>query len=454
MSTEKVGEEREERIEHVRALLASADPAAAAAYVAELHPSDVADILEDLDESQRVGLMEVLPAELASESLAEMESEERPEEILASLQPERIGELIATLADDDAVDLIGDLDPADQARVLASLPGVEAGELRRLLQYDEETAGGIMTTDLVAVPASSTAGQAIEQVRRQARQIGEEFYTIFVVDALRRLLGTVSLQDLVLADPGGSLAEIVKEPIAVVPADLDQEEVGRLIARYNLPSLPVVGPDNILLGRVTWDDVMDVIEAEQTEDILRLAGVTADEEVRGGWWDAVRSRLPWLFVNLATAVLAASVVYFFQDTIRTAAILAAIMPIVAGMGGNAGTQALAVTVRRLALEGDAGRDRWEVVGKEVLVGLFNGLVLGLFTGVVGYFFLDSFVLGYIVLLAMWGNLILASIGGAFVPIFLDQIGADPAVASSVFVTTLTDLGGFFLLLGLASRLLL
>ncbi|MGH7482391.1 MAG: magnesium transporter [Longimicrobiales bacterium] len=448
------GEPSFERLEHVRALLERGDVDAAVAYLAEVHASDVADIVEELGEDGRLAVLGLLPAELASETLAEMESEERPEEILASFHPQRIGELVAELADDDAVDLIGELEPEQQARVLAALPGIEAGVLRRLLQYPEDSAGGIMTTELVAVSVELTAAAAIDEVRRQANEIGDDFYTIFVVDARRRLRGTVAIQDLVLSAPETRLDAILEPPVATVPVDMDQEDVGRIIARYNLPSIAVVGPDDLLVGRITWDDVMDVIEAEQTEDILRLAGVTADEEVRGGWAAAVRSRLPWLGLNVCTAAISAFVVYMFRDTIDAMLALAAIMPIVAGLGGNAGTQTLAVTVRRLALEDESAGRRWGVAGKEMLVGLFNGAVLGALVGTVSYIWQGSFDLGLVVLLAMWGNLVIASFAGAFVPILLESVGADPAVASSVFVTALTDLTGFFLLLGLASALIL
>ncbi len=455
-------EDRRAQAERIHELLEAGETERLARLLSELHPSDLADLVEELDEDERVVLLGLLPAELASETLAEMESEEHPEELLAALEPERIGELISELSDDDAVDLIGELPPEEQARILASLPRLEAGELRRLLQYDEESAGGIMTTELVAVSVHLSAGETIEEVRRQAREIGGEFYSIFVVDLLRRLLGTVSIQELVLADPKSPLRDLVEPPITTVPVDMDQEEVGRIIARYNIPSVPVVGPDDVLLGRVTWDDVIDVLEAEQTEDILRLGGVVSEEEVRGGWEDAVRSRLPWLFVNLATAAVAASVVGIFIDTIENIAVLAVIMPVIAGMGGNSGTQTLAVTVRRLALTEESEARRWGVVGKEILVGLVNGAALGGFVAVASYLLGALFpdywpatpMLGLVVLLAMWGNLVVASLAGAFVPILLERFGVDPAVASSIFVTTFTDLAGFFLLLGLASALLL
>lgn len=432
------------------------------AIVGEMHPSDLADLVERLDEDDRVYLLERLPAELASETLAEMEREERPEELLAAFEPERVGELLARLADDDAVDLLRDLEPEEQSRVLAALPRLEAGELRRLLEYEEESAGGLMTTELVAVSVHFTAGEAIEEVRRQASEIDSEFYVVFVVDLLRRLLGTVGLQQLVLAEPTTPLKDLVEPPVAVVPPETDQEEVGRIIGRYNLTAVPVVGPENVLLGRITWDDVIDVIEAEQTEDILRLGGVAAEEELRGNWAEAVRSRLPWLFLNVFTAGVAASVVGYFIDTIEAIAILAVIMPVIAGMGGNAGTQALAVTVRRLALSAGSQSRHWNIVGKEIVVGLVNGAALGGFVALASYTLGQIFpeywqatpMLGLVVLLAMWGNLVVASFAGAFVPILLERFGADPAVASSIFVTTLTDLAGFFLLLGLASKILL
>ncbi|HUH13147.1 MAG TPA: magnesium transporter [Longimicrobiales bacterium] len=460
MSTsEPLVEVHEDRLARVRALLEGRDDAGLSAFLSALHPSDVADLVEELEEEERVFVLHLLPAELGSETLAEMEAEERPEELLVSLQPERILELLHELSDDDAADLIGELEPDEQARVLALLPRVEASELRRLLQYDEDSAGGIMTTELVAVSTELTAGEAISEVRRQARELGGEFYTIFVVDLLNRLAGTVRLQDLVLTDPATPLSELVEPPTARVTVDTDQEEVARIIARYNVPSIAVVGPREVLLGRITWDDVMDVMEEEQTEDLLRLAGV-ADEEVRGGWGESVRSRLPWLTLNMLTAALAAGVVILFDETIGAIVALAAIMPVIAALGGNAGTQALAVTVRRLALGEESAARRWGVAGKELMVGLFNGLVLGLIAAAAAWglglsMAVDAPVmLGLVVLMAMWGNLVVASIAGAFVPILLESMGIDPAVASSVFVTALTDLFGFFLLLGLATALLL
>lgn len=420
----------------------------------DLHPSDVADLLESLDGAEaRLALVRALPPEVASEALAEMEEGEDRGDLLAALDPHQGAQLLHELADDDAADLIGELEPHEAARILAALPVQEAGELRGLLQYDEESAGGLMTTELVAITIALTAREAIEEVRRQGREV-EEFYSIFVVDAQRMLQGAVPLGELILAEPDTPVGELVEDVPVTIHPDVDQEEVGRLLSRYNLVSVPVVSREGRLLGRITFDDVIDVMEAEQTEDIFRLAGVSDDEEVRADWEDAVRARLPWLLVNLATAMVAASVVYAFQSTIEQVVILASIMPIIAGMGGNAGTQALAVTVRRIALSDGPLERKSDAVVKELLVGLVNGAVIGVAIALLALAVGEPVMLGAVVLLAMWGNIVVAGFAGAFVPTVLHRLGVDPAVASSVFVTTFTDLCGFFLLLSLGTALLL
>lgn len=422
----------------------------------EMHPSDVADLVESLEsEEERVTLLRALPKELASETLAEMDEEEDPGDILAALDPRKGAELIHELEYDDAVDLMAGLKPEDRARILAALSLEEAGEIRGLLRYDEESAGGLMDTLLVRVESTLTAGQAIAEVRRQGREV-EDFYTVFVVDESHHLLGTVPLDDLILADPLLPVVELVEPVMASVQPDEDQEDVGRLMSRYNLVSIPVVDSFGVLLGRITFDDVLDVMEAEQTEDILRLVGTSDEEELRGSWYETVRIRLPWLGLNLLTATAAASVVWFFRDTVHDIIALAALAPIIAALGGNAGTQALAVTVRRISLagEGEIGAGPFRAVGKEVLVGMVNGAVLGSAIAVVSFFVGGDPKLGAVVLFAMWGNLMVAGFAGSFVPTLLNRFGVDPAVASSVFVHTFTDLVGFFLLLGLATVLLL
>lgn len=419
----------------------------------DLHASDIADLIEHLEDDQRLLLMRRLPPDVAADALAEMEEVERPADLLLQLELRRIGEIVGEMADDDAADILGELEPEQQAEVLSAVAVPDAAHIEELLHHAEDTAGGIMTREMLAIRSNLTAGEAIAEIRRQAH--GDmEFYTIFVIESDRRLIGVVSLHDLVLSEPDVALSAIIEQPRAVVPVDMDQEEVSRILSHYNLASIGVVDESGRLLGRVTFDDVIDVLEAEMTEDILRFAAVSDEEHVRGSTMDAIRSRLPWLLLNLGTASLGALVVWSFRDTIETLVVLAVVMPIVAGLGGNAGTQALAVTIRRIALADESLAERWHVLRKEALVGLLNGLAVGALAFAFGYVLLGQGpVFGLVVLLAMWGNLIVASFAGAFIPIVLESAGIDPAVASSVFVTALTDLTGFLLLLGLATAVL-
>lgn len=434
-------------------LLSREDFKTLGAFLQTLHASDLADLVERLEGAQRLSVLQHIPSDLAADTLAEMEDVERPGELLLHLEPERTAEIVHEMADDDAADVIGELEPDEQARVLAVVDDEEAAEIEELLTYPEESAGGLMTREVLSVSTRLTAAEAIAEIRRQAHE-DFDFFTIFVVDPDDTLRGVVALQDLVIADPATSIADITEEPPGVVTVDMDQEEVGKLLSRYNLASIGVVDPLGRLVGRVTFDDVIDVVEAEATEDILRFASVSEEEELRGTTIDAIRSRLPWLFLSVITASIAASVVFAYQSTIEAMALLAVAMPVIAGVGGNAGTQTLAVTIRRIALSEETVSERLGVIWKELVVGLVNGLVMGILAAVLGLLFTDAgLMFGVVVLLAMWGSLIIASFAGAFIPIFLERIGVDPAVASSPFVTTLTDLWGFLLLLGLASAVL-
>jgi magnesium transporter len=417
----------------------------------DIEPADLAEVLTALDERERVSVVQALPPELSSQALAEMPEEAHAGETLAALDPDLAAEIVDELDDDDAADILGELDPTRQEQILSAVE--DRTEVDQLLRYDEETAGGLMTTHMVVVQDTATAGEALEEIRRQAEEV-EDFYQVFVVDGERRLVGTLPFKDLVISRPERPVRDFMIEADIFVTPDLDQEEVARLMARYNLPSVAVVDEVGRLLGRVTFDDVIDVVEAETTEDLLKFGGVSPDEELAAGWKMSVRSRLPWLSVNLATAFLAGGVVYSFQHTIQRTLALAVWMPIIAGMGGNAGTQALAVTVRRLALGLLPVNIFARVVGKELLVGIINGLAMGLVVGMIASFMGEGPRLGLVVFLAMVGNLMVAGFAGAFIPILLERMGIDPAVASSIFVTTFTDVCGFLLLLGLAGWLLL
>jgi magnesium transporter len=424
------------------------------AFVRRAHdfePADLADVLAALDEEERVAAVQALPPELSSQALAELPEDAHAEHTLAALSPERAAEIVEELEDDDAAGILRELEPHTQERILQEVE--DRTEVERLLRYHEETAGGRMTSHLVTVRDSATAAEALEAIRKQAEEV-EDFYQVFVVDADRRLVGILPFKSLVVSRPERRIGEFMAPADIVVKPDLDQEEVARLMARYNLPSVAVVDDTGRLLGRVTFDDVIDVVEAETTEDLLKFGGVSPDEELAAEWTESVRSRLPWLYVNLLTAFMAGGVVYLFQGTLQRAVVLTVWMPIIAGMGGNAGTQALAVTVRRLALGLIPQQHFARVVGKEILVGVTNGLAIGLVVGGVAAVMGEPATMGLVVFLAMTVNLLVAGFAGAFIPIVLERNGIDPAVASSIFVTTFTDTFGFLLLLGLAGWLLL
>jgi magnesium transporter len=417
----------------------------------DFEPADLAVVLAALDEEERVAVVQALPAELSSQALAEMPEGTHAEETLAALSPERAAEIVEELEDDDAADMLRDLAPEAQQRILSEVE--DRADVERLLRYDPETAGGLMTSHVVTVRDTATVEEALDAIRRQSEEV-EDFYQVFVIDADRKLVGILPFKDLVMSKPDRRVSEFMTDADIAVKPDLDQEDVARVMARYNLPSVAVVDDSGKLLGRVTFDDVIDVVEAEQTEDLLKFGGVSPDEALAAGWSEAVRSRLPWLGLNLITAFLAGGVVYVFQDTVQRAIALAVYMPIIAGMGGNAGTQALAVTVRRLALGLIPPHLAYRVVGKEVLVGMVNGVAIGVVVGTIAALAGAQPMLGAVVFLAMTVNLLIAGFAGAFIPILLERSGIDPAIASSIFVTTFTDCFGFFLLLGLAGWFLL
>jgi len=416
----------------------------------QLEPADLADVLSSLDDDERLTAVRALPPEVSGDALIEMPEEEHAEDTLAALGPEQAADIVEEMSDDDAADILQELDPEEQERILSEVE--DRTDVDRLLAYDEESAGGLMTSHVVTVLDTATAGEAIEEIRRQAEEM-EGFYQVFVVDPERHLVGILPLRDLVTSPPTRSVREFMEAADISVTPDRDQEEVARLMARYNVPSVPVVDSAGVLLGRVTFDDVIDVVEAETTEDLLQFGGVSADEELSAPWTDAVRSRLPWLYVNLLTAFAAASVVLVFSNAIQELKWLAVFMPIIAGMGGNAGTQALAVSVRRIALGQVQAGQEIRIVGKEMLVGLFNGFANAMVAGGIGWIAAGP-QFGGVVALAMMLNLAVAGFAGAFVPLLLDRLRIDPAIASSVFVTTFTDMCGFFLLLGMATHFLL
>jgi len=419
----------------------------------EYHASEIAILFERLDKSEQQYIINLLPAETASEIISEMDEESHPEDLLFQLHPDKRTEIVEELDYDDATDIISQLEDHEQKEILKDLNEEDASEIRNLLTYDEKTAGGLMNTAVICVNINLTKKDAIDEIIRQSEEM-EEFYTIYVVDDENFFKGIVSLKDIIKAKYNAQITELVRMDAVYVHPNTDQEEVANLISQYNLTSIPVIDNAQKLLGRITFDDVIDVMEAESTEDILKISGVSEDEELSGNWIEAVKSRLPWLIINLGTAFLASSVVRYFDPTIKLIPSLAAYMTIIAGMGGNAATQALAVTVRRISLYDLTDNQAYRTVLKEFTVGLINGAVNGLIVFIFAFFFDGNPMLGLVIFLAMTGNLLIAGVTGAGIPLILKRIGIDPAIASSIIITTFTDVFGFLLILGLASKLLL
>ncbi|WP_316766970.1 magnesium transporter [Pedobacter frigiditerrae] len=423
------------------------------ATLAVYHASEIAILFESISSEDQQRIINLLDVEIASEVISEMHEEAHPEELLLQLHPDKRTEIVEELDYDDATDIISQLDEHEQKEILEDLSEDDASSIRNLMSYDEETAGGLMNTEVIRINLNLTKKDAIDEIIRQSEEI-EEFYTVNVVDDDNIFKGIVSLKDIIKAKGNAKITDMVNADVVYVKAETDQEEVAKLISQYNLTSIPVVDDEMHLLGRVTFDDVIDVLEDENTEDFLKISGVSEDEELSGNWIEAVKSRLPWLIINLGTAFLASAVVRHYESTLSQLAVLSAYMVIIAGMGGNAATQALAVTVRRISLYDLTDNQAYRTVLKEFTVGLINGAVTGLIVFIFAYFFDGQPMLGLVIFMAMTGNLVIAGITGSSIPLVLKRVGIDPAIASSIIITTFTDVFGFLLLLGLASKLLL
>lgn len=440
------GSVRSDIIERVRAALEADDRQALLDEVGELHESELGDLLESIRPEERQAVVANLGPEFDFSALTEVDEAVRLE-IIESLPNDQIALALRELESDDAVYILEDLAEDDQEDILARLPFSERVRLRRSLDYPESTAGRRMQTEFVAVPPFWTVGQTIDYLRED-EDLPDSFSQIFVVDPTFKLLGVVDLDRVLRTKRASKVEDIMRDTTHPVPAEMDQEEAAQLFEQYDLLSAPVVDENGRLVGVLTIDDVVDVIQEEAEEDIMRMGGV-GDEELSDSVRDTVRSRFLWLLVNLATAVLASLVIGLFDATIEQMVALAVLMPIVASMGGNAGTQTMTVTVRALATRDldiyNAGR----IIRREATVGLINGGLFALVIGVVTYFWFASFDLGIVIALAMIINMMAAALSGILLPLLLDKVGADPAIASGVFVTTVTDVVGFFAFLGLA-----
>ncbi len=431
----------------VEAAINAGDIGRLRALVRDLHEADLADVIELLDHDERIRLIEMLDRSFDVEALSELEEPVR-DDLVAALPNRVIARAVRNLETDDAAWLLEDLDQKEKREILRRVPKAERIAVERALRYEEDTAGRHMQTDFVAVPQHWSVGETIDYLRTE-EDLPEEFFELYVIDPRFHVLGKVSTSRLLRAARDRPITEIMEKVDAIFHADDDIEDVARQFEHYNLVSAPVVDESGRLIGSIYIDDIVDVLEEEAEEDMLSLGGVR-DEEITHSVMETTRGRFVWLFVNLGTAVLASWVISLFDATIQQMVALAVLMPIVASMGGNAGTQTMTVAVRALATHELGRANLWRVVFREVAVGLLNGLIFALIMGLFTWWWFGSDQLGLVIAMAMVVNLLAAALAGILIPLGLDKAGADPALASTIFVTTVTDVVGFFSFLGLAA----
>jgi magnesium transporter len=442
------GDIRPEFVEAISHAVQVADTAFLKEIVGELHEADLGDLIEALDADERAPLIELTGADFDFSALNEVDDTVR-EELLEELEPETVAEGVRELDSDDAVELLEGVDEEVQDEILEKLPLSERVALERSLTYPENSAGRRMQTEFIAVPPDWNVGQVIDYMR-ETPDLPDRFYEIYSVGADQRWQGAVSLDALLRARRPVLLADLIDEDRRRVSVLDDQEEVARMFGKYNLVAAPVVDTDDRLVGVITIDDVVDVIEEEADEDLKALGGVTSDEELSDNFWTIAKGRFTWLLINLATAFIASSVLGLFEDQLQQMVALAVLAPIVASQGGNAATQTMTVAVRALATRQLNPNNAMRIVIREGLVGLINGLAFAVITGIAAYAWFRTPGLGIVIGLAMICNLIAGALGGILIPMVLERVKADPAVASGTFVTTVTDVVGFFAFLGIAT----
>jgi len=413
-----------------------------------LHPADIADLIDNLKEQEKIHLFSLLDVEKASDVITEISDISR-EQILEDLSDEKLAEIIDEMDSDDAADVIAEL-PEDQAKtVLEEIEPEESEDLRELLKYEEDTAGGIMQSELVSVHSDATINNALQAVVQASDEI-ENVYNVFVVDPDEKLVGAIPLQRLITSRRNSPVIDAIDTTIPSVRTSVDQEEVARMFEKYNLVDLPVVNRTGRLLGRVTIDDIVDVMEEETSEDIYRIAGLDEDDNIFNEPVQSVKKRLPWLYVNLLTALASALVIGFFENTIQMVIALAVFMPVVAAIGGNAGSQTLTLIVRGMALGEVTFENSKNALYKQITVGIVNGLAVGVVLGVIAFLWKGMPVLGLVLGLAMIINVFVGTLVGTLIPLSLKWLKVDPALGSHIFVTAFTDAFGFFSFLGLAT----
>ncbi|WP_170788256.1 magnesium transporter [Ruegeria lacuscaerulensis] len=417
-----------------------------------LHAADIADLLEQINPYDRAQLIRLYDKEFDGDILSELDEAVR-EEIIGILKPDVLADAVREMESDDVVDLLEDLEEPQQEAILDALEDSERIAAEQALSYPENSAGRLMQREVVMSPEHWTVGQAIDFMRAND-DLPEQFYYVVMVDPRLKPVAQVTLGKLMAARREVRLADLADEELHIIPVDQDEEDVAYAFNQYHLISAPVVDADGRLVGAITIDDAMVVLDEEHEEDILRLAGVSDESSISDSVADTSKRRLPWLAVNLCTAICASLVISQFEAAIDQLVALAILMPIVASMGGNAGTQSLTVAVRALATRDLTNANVMRVIRRELLVGLLNGLCFAIVLGTVGMMWFDSPMLGVVIGSALVVNMVIAGFAGTVVPVVLDRLGVDPALASGTFVTTTTDVMGFFIFLGLASVVLL
>ena len=416
-----------------------------------LHAADIADLLEQINAYDRTRLIRLYDREFDGDILSELDDGIR-EEVIAILSPKVLADAVRELDSDDVVDLVEDLEEPQQEAILDALEDADRAAVEQALSYPESSAGRLMQREVVMAPEHWNVGQAIDYMR-SSEHLPDQFYHIFLVDPRMHPIGNVTLGKVMGARREVPLSDLTEDVFQVIPVDQDEEDVAYAFNQYHLISAPVVDSEGRLIGQITIDDAMIVLDEEHEEDILRLAGV-GESSLADRVMETVRGRFPWLAVNLVTAILASVVIAQFEEVITQLVALAVLMPIVASMGGNAGTQSLTVAVRAIATKDLTGSNVWRVIRREVLVGLANGLIFAVIMGAVEYAWFGSFDLAIVIGVAMVINLVVAGLAGTVIPVVLDKLNVDPALASGAFVTTVTDVVGFFTFLGFAAVFLL
>jgi magnesium transporter len=427
------------------------DPIALGALLDPLHPADVADLLEQVNADQRSALLMLWQGGIDGEVLSELEENLR-EDIIDMLNPAQLADAVRDMESDDVVDLVEDLEGAQQDAVMDALDDADRIAVEQALSYPDDSAGRLMQRAVVMAPQHWNVGQAIDFLRKEEK-LPEQFYHMILVDARLKPVGYVTLGKLLGSPRTMALLDITEDTFRTIPVDQDEEEVAYAFNQYHLISAPVVDANDRLVGQITIDDAMAVLDTEAEEDILRLAGV-GEGSLSDRVMVTTKQRLPWLAVNLVTAILASLVIAQFEAAISQLVALAVLMPIVASMGGNAGTQSLTVAVRAIATKDLTGSNVWRVIRREVLVGLVNGILFAVVMGIIGAVWFSMPMLGVVVAVAMVVNLVIAGLAGTGIPVLLEKMGVDPALASGAFVTTVTDVVGFFVFLALTVVVLL